>query len=299
MSISAKIICDSISPQRVRLTTLELCYPRFIHSEVMTHRMFSRNASSSRAIPIEKLIRDIRFNPAVPIHWGKNKPGMQAREELEGVNKMKAEKVWLDFVEYTTYRAEVLNDLGLHKQITNRVLEPYSHIKVIVTATEWDNFFNLRLHPDAQPEIQELARCMKEAMEASTPVELKPGEWHMPYVENEGTLVMSCYSNKQELLKDMIKCSVARCARVSYNNHDNSSPDIEKDIALADRLLEAGHMSPLEHQATPMDVTGIHHKLSTYSPWEKGITHMDRSGSFWSGNFMGWIQYRQLINNCN
>lgn len=287
MMISAKIIAHSIA-NNIELITMELNYPRFIHSEVMTHRMFSRNASSSRAIPIEKVIKEVRFNPAVPIYWGKNKPGMQAREELEGVTRMKVEKVWLDFVEYTTYRAEVLNDLGLHKQITNRVLEPYSHIKVIVTATEWGNFFKLRLHPDAQPEIQELARCMKQSMQLSEPTPLVAGEWHLPYVTGD------TWEDVKEDPAKAIKCSVARCARVSYNNHDSSSPDIEKDIALADRLLEAGHCSPFEHQATPMENSFCEDEV-IFKELEKGVTHVDRNQDLWSGNFRGWIQYRQMI----
>lgn len=349
--ISAKVVTDSLSPSGVRLTTLELNYHRFIHSEMMTHRMFSRNASSSRAIPIEKMLQQVRDNPATPIHWGKNQPGMQAREELtqedleeatercfiahekagdkyadfpnwwyafteshEGFDEfgggsfqkdpLSIQEVlyqeWVGMAREAAKSAEELNQLGLHKQIVNRVLEPFQWIKVIVTATEWDNFFKLRLHKDAQPEIQELARCMRKAMWDSTPTLLHPGEWHLPYVKNEGTLSMSCYANKQDLLTDMIKCSVARCARVSYLNHDKTSPDIGKDIALADMLLEAGHMSPFEHQATPMSwdsegyvTDGVIRVWQGGGGWDKGTTHMDISGNLWSGNFKSWIQNRQ------
>lgn len=191
--------------------------------------------------------------------------------------------------------AEELNQLGLHKQIVNRVLEPFQWIKVIVTATEWDNFFKLRLHPDAQPEIQELARCMQEAMNNSIPEVLQPGEWHLPYVENDSVLTMSCYGKKEHLLQDMIKCSVARCARVSYLNHNNSSPNVAKDVELADQLLEAGHMSPFEHQGTPMsyDSEGITRVWQEVGGWDKGTTHMDTQGNLWSGNFKSWIQNRQ------
>lgn len=278
--ISAKIIADSISHSGVRLTTMELNYHRFIHSEFMTHRMFSRNASSSRAIPIEKQIHQVLNTPATPIHWGRNQSGMQAREELEYPSF--AQDVWKYASELAVDRAHDLKDLGTHKQIVNRLLEPFQWIKVIVTATEWDNFFKLRLHKDAQPEMMVLAEHMKRAMDESIPVELQSGEWHLPYVRKE------CFGVYE--LKDAIKCSVARCARVSYLNHDNSTPDVEKDIALADMLLEAGHMSPFEHQGTPMD-------FSYCQEWYdlKGVTHQDVNDRIWSGNFREWIQHRQLL----
>ena len=171
---------------------------------------------------------------------------------------------------------------------------PYQYIKVIVTATEWDNFFNLRLHPDAQPEMQELSRCMKEAMYMSIPTRLRRGEWHIPYIPTDiqenglwDFLESDCPTFNYE---KAIKCSVARCARVSYMNHNNS-PDVEKDITLAGKLLDAGHMSPFEHQATPMDFTKDTYELT----WEKGVTHRDRKDNLWSANFRGWIQYRQVI----
>lgn len=292
MTISAKIITHSIA-NNIELITMELNYPRFIHSEVMTHRMFSRNASSSRAIPVEKVIEQVRNSPAMPIHWGKNQPGMQARQEVLDIDTVKG--IWLSARVQAVDAAEWLMEENVHKQIVNRITEPFQWIKVIVTATEWDNFFKLRDHPDAQPEIQELARCMKKAMQLSKPTPLVAGEWHLPYInEDEICMAQVGYTKPYCInLDDLIKCSVARCARVSYNNHDNSSPDIEKDIALADRLLEAGHMSPLEHQLTPM----LYNKLTDFNldNLEKGITHVDRERNLWSGNMRGWIQYRQLL----
>lgn len=290
--ITAKIIADSIAND-IRLVTMELCYPRFIHSEVMTHRMFSRNASSSRAIPIEKMMLQVLDNPALPISWGENKPGMQAGIQLDGWGVSTCKNIWnnarLDAIKSTKYLAEQ----GLHKQVANRLLEPFQYIKVIVTATEWDNFFNLRLHPDAQPEIQELARCMWGEISNSVPAALDLGEWHMPYLTSEEWYGFNIGSLTQG---DLIKCSVARCARVSYNNHDNSSPNIEKDIALADKLLAAGHMSPFEHVATPMRLTEPESLVDLIN-WEEGITHLDKYSNLWSGNLRGWIQYRQLVNN--
>ena len=290
MSISAKIVADSISKHGIRLTTMELNYPRFIHSEFMTHRMFSRNAASSRAIPIEKMLEQVQQSPAMPVHWGKNQPGMQAKEEVE--NSRDAALEWKRCAIDAVESAEWLSQYNLHKQIVNRVLEPFQYIKVIVTATEWDNFFKLRLHEDAQPEMYELAKCMKEAMENSIPKELGKSEWivnnwHLPYVNVD----------KEELGLEpdiAIKCSVARCARVSYLNHDNSTPNIEKDLLLADKLLEAGHFSPFEHQATP--ISEVYKERWEFDiEWVDGITHIDRDNNYWSGNFKSWLQYRQTI----
>ena len=283
MSTYAKVIADSINEYGIRITTMELCYPLIVHAEFMTHRMFSRDAASNRAIPTRKIIEQVEKNPFVPNYWGKDKPGMQADEELDSQNIRNAIITWNGACESAVFWAEAFAEDGVHKQIANRVLMPYQYIKVIVTATEWDNFFKLCLHPDAQPEICELAKVMKDAMDDSTPIELERGEWHLPYVVAE-----DCVKTTTD---NLVKLSVARCARVSYLNHDNENPDIEKDIALADRLLEAGHMSPFEHQATPMDFAKDTYELT----WEKGVTHTDRISRQWSANFRGWIQYRQLL----
>ena len=284
--ITAKIIADSIA-NNVRLTTIELNYPRFIHSEFMTHRQFSRNASSSRAIPIEKMLEQVQQNPAMPIHWGKNQPGMQAREEIEYIDTAKYR--WTLAAEQSIIYAAKLNSMGLHKQVVNRLLEPFQYIKVIVTATEYANFFSLRLHPDAQPEMCALAKAMKDAMDNSIPEELEHGEWHLPYISNDD---WCGFSFGNYTIEDLIKFSVARCARVSYLNHDSSAPDVEKDSSLYDRLLKDGHMSPFEHIATPMAYI---HYTSCEQRWEKGVTHTDIMSRQWSGNFRGWLQYRQMI----
>ena len=304
--IKAKVICDSISHSGVRLTTMELNYHRFVHAEAKTHRMLSlddeeyeivlkqdvdlmddpmlsRNASSSRAIPVAKMLHQVRENPAVPIHWGKNQPGMQASEELDHLN---GTYLWEDSAQYVAENCRIMADFGYHKQVVNRLLEPFQWISVVVTATEWDNFFKLRLHKDAQPEMMVLAEHMKKAMDESIPTELHPGEWHLPYVD------LADFDDSGDPISEAIKCSVARCARVSNLNHDNSTPDISKDIALADMLLVAGHMSPFEHIATPMDFAKDTFELA----WENGVTHKDRDSNFWSGNLRGFIQYRQLLN---
>lgn len=289
METSAKVIADSISTSGVRITTMELCYQRFIHSEFMTHRMFSRNASSSRAIPVKRMIKQVAENPAMPIHWGKNQAGMQAREELPEIEIDVVKSDWNYASKRMTEIATLMSEMDLHKQIVNRILEPFQWIKVIVTATEWDNFFELRLHPDAQPEMMVLAEHMKKAMEESIPVELHPGEWHLPYVD------LADFDDSGYPITEAIKCSVARCARVSYLNHDNSTPNIEKDIVLADMLLKAGHMSPFEHQATPIPDVVYKDETDFDLNYIEGITHIDRNRNYWSGNFRNWIQYRQTI----
>lgn len=267
-------------------------FENFVANGIIVHN--SRNASSSRAIPIEKMLEQVEVSPAMPIHWGKNQPGMQAREEVRNIGLAKFD--WRLASQSAVAKARVLRIGGLHKQIINRVLEPFQWIKVIVTATEWQNFFDLRRHPDAQPEIQELAHQMKKAMDSSSPDVLEHGEWHLPYVNKDNFVTYFREvdeDNKQVTgfqLEEAIKCSVARCARVSYLNHDNTNPNVDKDIALADMLLEAGHMSPFEHQATPMK------RYAWFDEnWVTGTTHMTREGVFWSGNFKGFIQYRQTL----
>ena len=271
-------------------------YENFVANGIIVHN--SRNAASSRAIPIEKMLKQVQENPAMPIHWGKNQSGMQASEEcnnLVGMDwdyyndcdvKGSREAAWIEASNNARNKALAFSFSGYHKQIVNRLLEPFQWMKVIVTATEWDNFFKLRLHPDAQPEIAQLALHMKEAMEASSPVTLLLGQWHLPYIQVE-----DCTKTTTD---NFVKLSVARCARVSYLNHDNSYPDIKKDIALYDRLLEAGHMSPFEHVATPMRVLDCT-ESDYFWNWEHGVTHCDIDSNLWSGNFRGWIMHRALI----
>jgi hypothetical protein len=246
--------------------------------------MFSRNASSSRAIPISKMIEQVEDDPAMPIHWGLNKPGMQAGEETADLDA--AKESWLHARIMAVEVAAELADNNIHKQVSNRLLEPFQFISVVVTATEWENFFKLRLHPDAQPEIQELARVMKESMSLVEPEVLDSG-WHLPYVDVRDFVKEHSGGNTIDYESAKL-CSVARCARVSYLNHDQSDPSIEKDISLAKMLLKSGHMSPFEHQATPFpdgyDWLDI-----------RGLTHIDRNMDHWSGNFKNWIQLRQTL----
>lgn len=273
MTIEVKVISDSISPLKSRLTTFALRYPRFIHAEFMTHRVFSRNASSSRAIPVKKVFKTIQDDPAMPVHWGKNQKGMQADEEVDNFTAEICQSLWLEARDKVLDIASSLEGMGIHKQVVNRLLEPWSHISVVVTATEWDNFFMLRCHPDAQPEIRELAEKMCALYYSHTPVRVDYGQWHLPFIKDKERLAPGHYGKdgrpKNEPL--LIKASTARCARVSYLTHDNKDPVLDEDIGLHDKLLSSKHMSPFEHPATPM-------------------ANLD-----FSGNFRGWMQYRKMI----
>ncbi len=253
MKTTAKIILDSISHDGARLTTMQLTYPRFIHSEFMTHRVFSRNAASSRAIPVAKMIDQVRDHPAMPIHWGKNQPGMQAREEVTDIPS--SIHHWRLAAMDAANHAERMNNIGLHKQVVNRILEPFQWMHTIVTATDWDNFFKLRLHPDADPNIYELARVMKEAMDGSVP-DVRTA--HFPYCDE--------FSNVVCPIDIVAYVSAARCARVSYLNHDGTAPDKEKDIALAEMLIDAGHASPFEHAAFRLPCAAD--RCANFAGWE-------------------------------
>lgn len=270
LTAQAEVIEDSIADNGVRLTTLQLMYPRLIHSEFMTHRIFSRNASSSRAIPVAKMIDQVRNNPAMPAHWGKNQAGMQADAELPGHAKEWSKALWLKAANQAADTAEEMMRLGLHKQVANRILEPFQYIHVVVSATDFDGFFSLRDHPDADPTIQELARSMKEALTGSAASFIQQCGWHLPYVSMEER---ERYSGRPDLL---CKISSARCCRVSYLKHDGSNPSVADDLELCDKLAGSVpiHASPFEHVATPSF---------------KGFPG--------SGNFRSWVQYRTVIEN--
>lgn len=321
--ISVKIVADSISPSGIRIITFELEYPRIIHSELMTHRLLSRNAMSSRAIPIKKMIEQVQQNPAMPVKFGKNQPGMQDAGEHSAQlgDGYSAEEWWkLAGLSAARFAAEFA-DAGYHKQIANRLLEPYQRMKTVVTATDWNNFFWLRVDPDADPTIYELAKAMKEASDNSIPDPLEPGQWHTPYVDHvygfediddkecavfEGYCVLD-EENKPVMLtlEEALSVSASCCAQVSYRVLNTSK---EKALDIYEKLISGNkvHASPFEHQATPMteyreiensDYLTIGHINFPRDPssWEEGITHADRQGQLWSGNLRGWRQHRQLV----
>lgn len=293
--INAKILLDSINPVGNRITSWILTYPRFFHSEILTHRVFSRNAASSRAIPVKRMIDDIRQNCAMPIFWGKNQAGMQAKEELDDTIKRReivvspvgngldpytltvtdkhaSKHEWLAARDSAIKHAEKMLELGVHKQIANRILEPFMHMTVIITGTEFENFFALRAHPDAQPEFQDLAYKMLDIYQLSEPKKLKAGEWHIPFGDklDETRLTELYYQTAIPHEELKLRISVARCARVSYLNFEGKD-DYNKDIELSETLSSSGHWSPFEHSA------------------------MALSTSEYSGNFKGWKQYRKTF----
>lgn len=292
--ITAKIIQDSVYKGK-RITTFELEYPRFIHSEFMTHRVFSRNAASSRAIPIDAMHRQILADPAMPVSWGKNQPGMQAKEDLPPEHTEIAKQIWAKACKDAVHWSSKLANLGAHKQIANRITEPFMNMKTVMTTTQVENWFWLRNHTDADPTIHELAKVMLEAMDNSTPMELVSGEWHVPYIHREIVENKLTYSTNNTLLtlEEAKKVSASCCAQVSYRKNDDS---LEKALMIYDKLINSSpqHASPIEHQATPITKT---HLSDCYNPkdWEKGVTHVDRWGGYWSGNFQGWVQFRQFI----
>lgn len=311
MTISAKIIQDSYSPfTQARVTTFELEYPRFIHSEFMTHHAIVKNSASSRAIPVETMIANIMQNPAMPIHWGKAQPGMQAYEEHDQVViydeddcEAKPETAWRIAMLRAVDMAKAFAKAGYHKQVVNRLTEPFQHMKVVATATDWNNFFWLRNHPDAQPEIHELARQMQEAYETNRFHSLNENEWHLPYlyrfrrIDTDGINKLQYALDPEGIVflnvEDAKKVSASLCAQVSYRKTDDS---LGKATAIYDRLVKSTpvHASPFEHQAmcfNPRDMYYYH------DSWIEGITHMNRNGDFYSGNLRGFIQHRQLIPN--
>jgi thymidylate synthase ThyX len=342
--ISAEVVCDSLSVHGPRLTTFRLRYPKFLHGELMTHRVLSRNASSSRAVPTERLLVEVRDDGlrATFVWWGADQRGMQALSELsdakDGLNEnlMTREQHephdtgWGDtsFVETSPRErqmiywrkaaldaakwAELSERNGAHKQLVNRMLEPYSHINVLATATEWDNFFGLRLHRDAQPEMRELAVRMWEARRSSEPRLIGPGSWHLPFVtmgdpgvdEDAEPVRAHAAERGVETLEVCKMVSVARCARVSYEDFTTGKRStVANDVKLYDRLL-AGlsdpaqplHASPTEHQATPDE------QFTWNAPTRK------RHGGLWEtekrvdwrnrrehGNLVGWRQLRKML----
>lgn len=256
----ARIICDSISPRDERLTTFVVTMPRYILAELNTHRALSRNAASSRAIPVKKRLEAVRNEPVMPAKWGSNVPGMQSGAELEGEALVQARARWLWGRDRMLECAEALMEVGLAKEVANRPLECWAHVTVLVTATDWDNFFALRAHPDAQPEFRELAFKMLDLYNAHRPTPRQIGEWHIPF----GDQMPEGLTEEQRL-----KVAVARAARLSYLTFEGEI-DPQKDYELYDRLLASGHLSPFEHVA----------KVA--------------SAPLRYGNLAGWIQLRKM-----
>lgn len=278
MTPYAKIICDSISEDGDRLTTFEVRFHRFILAEVNTHRVLTKSSASSRAIPVSKQLERVRTDPAWPFSWPAERSGMQGGAELSSDALEAARAIWADAAEDAVLLAERLVDVGLHKSVVNRLLEPFMWHTAIITGTSFKNFFALRANPLAQPEFRVAAELMQKEYDRSTPVLLKEGEWHLPYINLPEDLTLSH--------EESIKVSVARCARVSYLTHDGVR-DPAKDIELYERLISAEpmHSTPLQHCATP-------------ATENKHIVTVKRSSVPLTlilplyGSYIGWHDYR-------
>jgi hypothetical protein len=228
--------------------------------------MFSRNSASSRAIPVEKQIERVKTNPFVPQAFGANQKGMQSGKALDDAAQAEAHAAWMLGMERAVDTAQMLVDSGVHKQWANRVLEPFMWQTVIVSATDWKNFFKLRISGDAQPEIRKAAELMRDALDDSEPRQVNFDEWHLPLFDPEDW--DDVIANFDDPMRKACMISAGRCARVSYLTHDGKR-DLQADVDLAERLRISGHWSPFEHVASPL----------TYP------TQYD-------GNFRGWRQFR-------
>lgn len=265
MACEVKVIEDSYNAVTGdRISTVQARYWRSIHAEHVRHRVFSFGAGSSRAIPVKRVLSQVWNDPAGPIHWGSNMPGMQAKDQLTGWRRATAKALWRLAGKVACVFAWAFMKVGLHKQVANRILEPWQYINVLITGTDWENFFELRCHPDAQPEMQELAFAIRDALARSMPKELQPGEWHLPYVDVEERATLP--------LEFCLKLSTARSARVSFRPFDGDA-NHTREFQRHDDLLAARpiHASPSEHQAMAMDKPGR------------------------CRNFSGFVQYRDFV----
>jgi thymidylate synthase ThyX len=291
MPHSAKILCDSITPQGHRLVSYEVTLPRCVLAELNTHRSKSRSSASSRAIPVKKMIAMVQENPYIPTSWPRNQSGMSASEDITGASAIECETEWLHARDNAVFQAQKLLDLGLHKQRANRLLEPFMWHTAIVSATEYSNFFGLRNNKAAEPEFQIAARLMEDLYIGSTPRLLGADEWHVPY------------GRDLELnTEDGIKIAVARCARLSYLNQDGDI-SVEDDLRLYNTLLGNGHMGPFEHVARPMNIVEydeyFKQPMMRWDPVTQSFFRMHDDGrllyTHFCGNFQGWVQQRKMI----
>lgn len=285
-TISAKAVLvsrNSADPNPDRKLATVLCrYPRWIHAELMTHRQFSRNAASSRAIPVQKMIDSIREDPAVPLFWGKNQKGMQAGDDMPDYVVADAKEHWTIAMANTIRAAEEISNLGAHKQIVNRLLEPFMHITALVSATEWQNFFDLRIHEAAEPHIRLLAERIKEAIDVARVQVLQSGDWHLPFITQvEADFVTKSHPGDLSVLP---KWSTAMCASTSHKTVEGFDMNLSTATRIHDHLLKNKHWSPFEHVAK---VDGVEHIDGDRAvKWDNGRRH---------ANFVGFSQYRHMI----
>lgn len=297
--ITAEIIADSVNSFGDRLTTFIVTCPRIVLAEFNTHRMFSRNSASSRAIPFETMVKKVKDEPFIPIKWQEDHKGMQGSKYLSGRMVDLADGRWLAARDAAVEQATMLNkNIGVTKQFCNRLLEPFLYHTIIVTSSEWENFFALRAHEAAEIHIQNLAFKMLKAYNESNPKKLQPGEWHIPFGDSfdqdriSDVWLSGEYEQKGGHLGIQIKIATARCARVSYLNYEGSD-DYMKDIKLHDRLASMGHWSPFEHCARAMSAEEYHNNVRG----DRNDIYSKVTG--WSGNLKGFMQYRKLFDNEN
>lgn len=298
---SAKVICDSISPEGVRVTTVQAVIHRFILAEVDTHRVFSRNSASSRAIPVAKQLEKFRTDLALPVSWPAEQKGMSGGAELVGDDLTEAFTLFSEVHRHTL--AEIKRyverhpepEHRLHKSLINRLMEWGQWHTVVITSTAWDNFYGLRLSPAAQPEFRVVAAEIAKAREASTPRFIDYGMWHLPYIDEEDVRAAEEYLHhtvgvfgRHTVTKLLVKMSAARVARTSYETMDGKR-DPGEDVGLYDKLTSAHpmHSSPLEHPCTP----------SPYNQHQVEVPHLGTDESMVLtlpkyGNFLGWHQHR-------
>jgi thymidylate synthase ThyX len=261
--LEAKILLDSCSQSGARLTTFEITMWRYILPEFNKHRALSSNTASTGAIPMKRQIQMVEEDPAWPLVWPKNQPGMEVGSELSLEERSRALAAWKSAWRAALVTARQLTEIGVHKRIAGRILEPFRWVTMIVSATDWDNFYALRLGKAVQPEFRALAELMLQVQLRSRPNLLSQGEWHLPLLQPGELESLGLEAAK--------KVSVARCCRVSYMKQ-GKIPALEEDTARHDSLLADGHMSPFEHQGTPAPAADVT-----------------------SGNFTGFIQYRKLL----
>lgn len=312
--ISARIVAKSKSAHSdTIITTWEYDAPKCILAELNTHNMLVKNAQSSRAVPVKKVIEQIRNNPVTPVHWGSNQAGMVAGEEINQSIAMRTwdgggyihdrDSAWKETADTIAELMELWSDAGYHKQIVNRIGEAFTMVRGVITGTEIDNFFHLRYHKDADPYIQELAKCMWEAYEQAETEVLYEGQWHMPYYgdgywkpNGSHTYGGTDLDINRHTLEFALKCSSAACGQVSYRKLDLSEETVDR---VWNRLMTGDiiHASVTGHQATPMKEPYNEHWHTDGVKWQDGITHVDKDGNFWSAQFKHWIMHRKLIPN--
>lgn len=309
----ATVICDSRNEFGQRITTFIITFPRYLLAEFNTHRMLSRNSASSRAIRFEKMVQSVMDNPFISLRWQKDHPGMQGTEYFEGEDEIIARGLWLEARNIAIDAAKKLNspsyfsggESRVTKQICNRLLEPFMFHTCLCTGTEWENFFALRAHKDAEIHFQDLAEKMLVAINESEPKQLKAGEWHIPFgdqlpAHDIKELITKLYPNQEtdlnwymEKSQELrIKIATFRCAQISYLSHENSM-SYEKMLEKHDGLATAGHWSAFEHCARAMsaDEFNFHSDMK----WIGGDFFNTNKESGWSGNYKGFIQYRKMF----